>query len=53
MAAGSFENYDTPRMDDPEDVEEPQKLEKADPGPQDAFGNEEFAEVKYKVLKWW
>lgn len=20
---------------------------------QDAFGNEEFAEVKYKVLKWW
>lgn len=21
--------------------------------PQDAFGDEEFAEVKYKVLKWW
>lgn len=20
---------------------------------QDAFGNEEFAEVKYKVLRWW
>jgi hypothetical protein len=20
---------------------------------QDAFGDEEFAEVKYKVLKWW
>lgn len=20
---------------------------------QDAFGNEEFAEVKYKVMKWW
>lgn len=25
----------------------------ADPSDQDAFGNEEFAEVKYKVLKWW
>lgn len=25
----------------------------ADPSNQDAFGNEEFAEVKYKVLKWW
>ena len=23
------------------------------PPNQDAFGNEEFAEVKYKVLKWW
>ncbi|OJJ79968.1 uncharacterized protein ASPGLDRAFT_77366 [Aspergillus glaucus CBS 516.65] len=23
------------------------------PSNQDAFGNEEFAEVKYKVLKWW
>ncbi len=20
---------------------------------QDAFGNEEFAEVKYKIMKWW
>ena len=20
---------------------------------QDAFGNEEFAEVKYKILEWW
>ncbi|KAJ5112357.1 Amino acid transporter transmembrane [Penicillium argentinense] len=28
---------------------------KPDPTPQrqDAFGNEEFAEVKYKVLRWW
>lgn len=24
-----------------------------DPSNEDAFGNEEFAEVKYKVLKWW
>lgn len=24
-----------------------------DPTAQDAFGNEEEAEVKYKVLKWW
>ncbi|KAJ5124846.1 Amino acid transporter transmembrane [Penicillium bovifimosum] len=31
-------------------------LEKVDVAPrfrQDAFGDEEFAEVKYKVLKWW
>ncbi|KAK5806407.1 hypothetical protein VI817_000665 [Penicillium citrinum] len=29
--------------------------QKPDPTPQrqDAFGNEELAEVKYKVLKWW
>lgn len=28
---------------------------KEDPTPvyEDAFGNEEFAEVKYKTLKWW
>lgn len=24
-----------------------------DPYPQDAFGNEEHAEVRYKVLTWW
>ena len=24
-----------------------------DPTAQDAFGNEEETEVKYKVLKWW
>lgn len=30
-------------------------VEKPDPTPQrqDAFGDEENAEVKYKVLKWW
>lgn len=26
---------------------------KEEPVLQDAFGDEEFAEVKYKVLKWW
>lgn len=26
---------------------------KVDPYPQDAFGNEEHAEVQYKVLTWW
>ncbi|OQE22261.1 hypothetical protein PENSTE_c010G10280 [Penicillium steckii] len=26
---------------------------KEEPSRQDAFGDEEFAEVKYKVLKWW
>ncbi|RJE21869.1 hypothetical protein PHISCL_05787 [Aspergillus sclerotialis] len=30
-----------------------EKVEYASPYHQDAFGNEEFAEVKYKVLKWW
>jgi len=31
------------------------ELEKPDPVPlrQDAFGDEEHAEVKYKVLEWW
>lgn len=31
------------------------EIEKPDltPQRQDAFGDEEFAEVKYKVLKWW
>jgi hypothetical protein len=36
----------------PEDMD--QKKEQAMPPiRQDAFGDEEFAEVKYKVLKWW
>lgn len=26
---------------------------KTSPHQQDAFGDEEFAEVKYKVLNWW
>lgn len=30
-----------------------EKVEYAQPDHQDAFGDEEFAEVKYKVLKWW
>lgn len=31
------------------------EVEKSDPTPprQDAFGDEEHAEVKYKVLTWW
>lgn len=29
------------------------KEEEWEPTVQDAFGNEETAEVKYKVLKWW
>jgi hypothetical protein len=38
---------------DLEDVEEPQvKLGRAET-PQDTFGNEEFAEIKYKTLSWW
>ena len=30
-----------------------EKKEEIPPYMQDAFGDEEFAEVKYKVLKWW
>lgn len=44
----------SPRAGDVQDVEESQeKLEKATVEPQDTFGDEEFAEVKYKVLNWW
>ena len=33
--------------------EEKDLKEHFDPSAQDAFGNEEEAEVKYKVLAWW
>lgn len=33
--------------------EEKDLKEQFDPTAQDAFGNEEEAEVKYKVLSWW
>ncbi|KAH2633794.1 hypothetical protein KXW54_003672 [Aspergillus fumigatus] len=36
----------------PEDMDQ-KKEEPMPPVRQDAFGDEEFAEVKYKVLKWW
>ncbi|KAF7170209.1 hypothetical protein CNMCM5623_002706 [Aspergillus felis] len=36
----------------PEDMDQ-KKEEPVQPIRQDAFGDEEFAEVKYKVLKWW
>lgn len=39
--------------DDAYNVEEKQQGVKANPHYQDAFGDEEFAEVKYKVLNWW
>ncbi|ODM15615.1 hypothetical protein SI65_08849 [Aspergillus cristatus] len=38
--------YDAENMEKQQDV-------KASPHYQDAFGDEEFAEVKYKVLNWW
>jgi hypothetical protein len=38
----------------PADLEsDPEKLIDVPNVRQDAFGDEEFAEVKYKVLKWW
>lgn len=30
-----------------------EKKEDPTPAYEDAFGNEEFAEVKYKTLEWW
>ncbi|KAJ5929559.1 Amino acid transporter transmembrane [Penicillium verhagenii] len=46
---------DIPALDRGCPVEKDLELEKPDPAPlrQDAFGDEEHAEVKYKVLKWW
>ncbi|KAF9894026.1 hypothetical protein FE257_008998 [Aspergillus nanangensis] len=41
-----------PHGDRPQDIEE-EKIDPVPPVRQDAFGDEEFAEVKYKVLKWW
>lgn len=35
------------------DEEEKDIKQHYDPAAQDAFGNEETAEVKYKVLRWW
>lgn len=38
-------------VDDAGDIEKPRKVE--DTTPADTFGDEQNAEVKYKVLKWW
>jgi hypothetical protein len=38
---------------DPVDLEGDEKSNTTPQYKQDAFGDEEFAEVKYKVLKWW
>jgi len=35
------------------DLNDPEKSLDVPQYRQDAFGDEEFAEVKYKVLKWW
>lgn len=40
-------------FDGKSDVNDPEKSLDVPPYRQDAFGDEEFAEVKYKVLKWW
>ena len=36
-----------------QDAEEKQDDKKGDPVYHDTFGDEEYAEVKYKVLSWW
>ena len=35
------------------DVEKKQHLDDTLPEEEDPFGNEEFAEVKYRTLGWW
>jgi hypothetical protein len=37
----------------PVEFEPEDKLNNMPEYKQDAFGNEEFAEVKYKIMKWW
>lgn len=38
----------------PQDLQQPEDdLKPKAAQPQDAFGDEEFAEVKYKTLTWW
>ncbi|KAJ5719860.1 Amino acid transporter transmembrane [Penicillium malachiteum] len=48
-------DYNIPKAADLDQVnlEADEKQDIAPAYKQDAFGNEEFAEVKYKVLKWW
>lgn len=50
-----LENGSTRRPDGsyPVEFEPENKINGAPEYQQDAFGNEEGAEVKYKVLKWW
>ena len=43
----------TPAEETWHDQEEKDLKQHYDPTEQDAFGNEEEAEVKYKVLTWW
>ena len=40
---------DDAQIDPIDDMKKPEY----NPADNDAFGNEEYAEVKYKVLKWW
>jgi hypothetical protein len=42
-----------PEYDDSFKDAEKRPEEKSQPEYQDTFGDEEFAEVKYKVLSWW
>jgi hypothetical protein len=44
---------ETKSFDVTPDLSDPEKSLDVPKYRQDAFGDEEFAEVKYKVLKWW
>ncbi|RAK94301.1 amino acid transporter [Aspergillus costaricaensis CBS 115574] len=46
------EIHDTPAYDYGQDVEKKQ-LDDTSPEEEDPFGNEEFAEVKYRTMGWW
>lgn len=54
-ASGNMEVQGQPKNTELDQVnlEADEKQDFTPPYQQDAFGNEEFAEVKYKVLRWW
>lgn len=49
-----FDSNEKSHYVNPADLQsDPEKFVEVPKVRQDAFGDEEFAEVKYKVLKWW
>jgi hypothetical protein len=52
-AADTYPQHEKNIPADEESLAMDEKKVETPPYMQDAFGDEEFAEVKYKVLKWW
>lgn len=47
------EILNSPAYDYGQDVEKKKNLDDTPPEDEDPFGNEEFAEVKYRTMGWW